>query len=124
MQRCFQSKYSKFASNSTKCLHFSAFHYKSKHVCITFYRLTSTQYSLTAGLHLTKIFQTLRIFVHWTEEGRYDFCSMPFVAKMPMSLPDEDAIMQIQDQYDGEGISLTPALYIAYLNMYNTLVHV
>ena len=35
---------------------------------------------------------------------------MPFVAKMPMSLPDEDAIMQIQDQYDGEGISVIAAV--------------
>ena len=37
----------------------------------------------------------------WAEEGWYDFCSIPYAAKMPMSLPDEDAIRQIPQHYEG-----------------------
>ena len=40
--------------------------------------------------------------MQWAEEGWYDFCSLPFAAKMQMSLPDEDTMRQIASNYDGQ----------------------
>lgn len=72
------------------------------HVFHFFASLTSPQHSWIAGLSLIHIFETLKIFVRWAEEGWYDFCSIPYGAKMPMSLPDEDAIRQIPQHYEGQ----------------------
>jgi hypothetical protein len=56
---------------------------------------------------LSRLFQTLQLFVHWAEEGWYDFCSLPFAAKMQMSLPDEDLMRQIPEEYEGKRSCVT-----------------
>ena len=53
------------------------------------------------NLCLTNLFDCWNFFIRWAEEGWYDFSSLPYAAKMPMNLPDEDAIIQIPTQYEG-----------------------
>lgn len=70
-------------------------------VCSLVHSLSQTQHACLESLTLNRLFQTLHLFVRWAEEGWYDFCSLPFAAKMQMSLPDEDFMRQIPEQYEG-----------------------
>ena len=63
--------------------------------------LSQAQHVCLESLTLNKLFQTLHLFVRWAGEGWYDFCSLPFAAKMQMSLPDEDLMRQIPEEYEG-----------------------
>lgn len=67
-----------------------------------FLSLNQTQHVCLESLTLNKLFHTLNVFVRWAEEGWYDFCSLPFSAKMQMSLPDEDLMRQIPEEYEGK----------------------
>jgi len=67
--------------------------------------LTPTQHTCPEKLYLPFLYHTLKIFVQGAEEGWYDFCSLPYAAKMQMSLPDEDTMRQIASNYDGQFIS-------------------
>ena len=64
--------------------------------------LNQAQHACLQSLTLNRLFRTLHLFVHWAEEGWYDFCSLPFAAKMQMSLPDEDLMRQIPEEYEGD----------------------
>jgi len=68
---------------------------------ISIHSLTPTQHTCLEKLYLPFLYHTLKIFVQWAEEGWYDFCSLPYAAKMQMSLPDEDTMRQIASNYDG-----------------------
>ena len=70
-------------------------------LCFKF-SLSQTQHECLKLLTLSRLFQTLQLFVQWAEEGWYDFCSLPFAAKMQMSLPDEDLMRQIPEEYEGK----------------------
>ena len=63
--------------------------------------LTPAQHSCLEGLLLPYLSSALRLFAQWAEEGWYDFCSLPFVVKMQMSLPDEDVMKNIPNHYQG-----------------------
>ena len=64
--------------------------------------ITQTQHGALSSLKLPHLFAALRLFVDWAEDGWYDFCSLPFAAKSPLTLVDEETISQISDKFDGE----------------------
>ena len=64
--------------------------------------ITQSQHQCLSSLALSHLFAALRLFVDWAEDGWYDFCSLPFGTKSPMSLPDEEAISKISENFDGE----------------------
>ena len=64
--------------------------------------LSQTQHVCLELLTLSRLFQTLQLFVRWAEGGWYDFCLLPFAAKREMSLPDEDLMRQIPEEYEGK----------------------
>ena len=64
--------------------------------------LTPNQHTCLEKLYLPSLYHTLKIFVQWSEEGWYDYCSLPFAAKMQMSVTDEEIMRQIASTYDGQ----------------------
>jgi hypothetical protein len=66
---------------------------------IGIYSISTSQFMWLKKVHITKIFDLWRKFIQLAEDGWYDFCTLPYGAKQPMNLPDEDAVLQIAGHY-------------------------
>ena len=53
---------------------------------------------------MSNVFDCWRTFIELADSGWFDFISLPYAAKKPMNLLDEDLIMQIPSHYKGRVI--------------------
>lgn len=62
---------------------------------------SSSQLADLDKLPLTQTYSCLKLFFHWVDEGFYDYSTLPFSFKIPLSELDQPALVQIIDKWTG-----------------------
>jgi hypothetical protein len=71
-----------------------------------------------AELPLTATYSCLKLFIHWVDEGFYDFNTLPFVFKATLDSEDVMALEQLQGKWSG-----TPADLMKVLEEFTDILH-
>lgn len=61
-------------------------------------------------LPLTATYSCLKLFIHWVEEGFYDFNTLPFRFKAVLSSDDAISLQQLQEKWSGTPTDLMKEL--------------
>ena len=69
---------------------------------IGIHSLSSSQLACIVDLPLADIYDCLRRFVHWMDDGAYDFCTLPFSLKTQLSYVDQSSLQQIPFKWPGQ----------------------
>ena len=67
----------------------------------SFHSLLDPQLACLAGLKLSYLYSTLKLFLRWVKEGIYDFSGLPMALKVHLSDDDRAVLEQIPARFPG-----------------------
>jgi len=83
-------------------------------ICLLFFSLShsgcESQLACLLSLKLPYLYSTLELFVHWIQDGIYDFHHLPLVMKKHLEDRDIEKLQEVIGKYDGKWLGTQPEL--------------